>query len=305
MKKVFSIFVLILFSFSFGNIKQMKKTEKDLKSITIEPNSSNIYYYEDLKPLRVWIWTNKKYLRQGEKLKIYFKVNKEAYVYIYNTDATGYTYCIFPNYFEQNNYVEPYKTYYIPSTHRYSLKAKGIGGKETLTIVAIAKKYYHIYKNNLPFFSYSHRSPFPKLNTNIKYLKIKLKNHIKRNDIKLKKIEVEPNYNYYHEDYRIDPYYAEKTIILYVSRHRIKKPEYAIVSIDSYPHGAKVKINGKKYGYTPIEIKLKRGKHYKIELYKKHYEKYKTYYYIGYGKKEYDLFFELQPKGFSFKLNIN
>lgn len=107
--------------------------------------------------LDVEIWTDRSHYRIGSDVRVYFRVERDARVYIFNTDASGHCSQIFPNAFDRDNWVRGGRTYSIPDS-RYRLVATGPVGRESLTLVAYAEQtiYWREYHE---FQSPSH--PFP------------------------------------------------------------------------------------------------------------------------------------------------
>jgi len=94
--------------------------------------------------LEVSIWLdrdNGSLYYSGEEVKTYFKVNKDAYVAIYDITPNGEIQLIFPNGYDRNNALKAGVTYSLPTdnaTTRYRLQltSETGGGKEIFQIVA-------------------------------------------------------------------------------------------------------------------------------------------------------------------------
>jgi len=94
--------------------------------------------------LEVSIWLdrdNGSLYYSGEEVKTYFKVNKDAYVAIYDITPNGEIQLIFPNGYDRNNSLKAGVTYSLPTdnaTTRYRLQltSETGGGKEIFQIVA-------------------------------------------------------------------------------------------------------------------------------------------------------------------------
>jgi hypothetical protein len=56
-------------------------------------------------PLSVNVWTDKSTYMVGETLRVFFTVNQQAYVYLYDRQPDGIVRRIFPNPYSQNNFV--------------------------------------------------------------------------------------------------------------------------------------------------------------------------------------------------------
>ncbi|MDD3461740.1 MAG: DUF4384 domain-containing protein, partial [Mesotoga sp.] len=94
--------------------------------------------------LEVSIWLdrdNGSLYYSGEEVKTYFKVNKDAYIAIYDITPNGEIQLIFPNGYDRSNFVKAGVTYTLPTenaTTRYRLQltSETGGGKEIFQIVA-------------------------------------------------------------------------------------------------------------------------------------------------------------------------
>lgn len=101
------------------------------------------------------VWTDRKDYRVGEKVRISYRVNTDAYVIIFSTDAEGKTRQIFPNYYDKDNFVRGGRTYTLPNKG-YSLEAVPPRGTETITILASKERgrgfgNYQKYGKSNPF----------------------------------------------------------------------------------------------------------------------------------------------------------
>ena len=104
----------------------------------------------------VEIWTDRQTYDIGDLVRIYFRVTRPSYVYIFNTDTEGRTHQLFPNYYDRDNDVVPGRRYFIPDAS-YRLRVTGPAGTEHLRIVAV--RYRAIgYERRHPV---SPREPFP------------------------------------------------------------------------------------------------------------------------------------------------
>ncbi len=88
---------------------------------------------------RLRMWTDRTEYRDGESVRIYFRVTRDAYVYLFDRDTRGTSRQIFPNYYDQENYLRAGVTYSIPDNH-YSLVVEGPPGREELDAVAVLKR---------------------------------------------------------------------------------------------------------------------------------------------------------------------
>jgi hypothetical protein len=75
----------------------------------------------------------------GELITMSFRTNKDAYVVIYDTEANGRTTILFPNQYQQDNFVKANQTVTIPKG--YKLKIGNEIGKEYVQIVASSLQF--------------------------------------------------------------------------------------------------------------------------------------------------------------------
>lgn len=137
--------------------REQERVGKKAESIVIEPRVAP----EPVPPppprrgFNVDIWTDQQTYRVGDLVRIYFRVTRPCYVYIFNTDTEGLTHQLFPSYYDRDNYVVPGGRYFIPDA-RYRLRVTGPPGTEHLRIVAVryrALRYErrHRFSPNEPF----------------------------------------------------------------------------------------------------------------------------------------------------------
>lgn len=102
------------------------------------------------------IWTDRRTYEIGDLVRVYFRVTRPAYVYIFNTDTRGVTHQLFPNYYDQDSYCTPGRRYYIPDDS-YKLRVVGPPGTEELRIVAVRYRPTWFERR----YRFSPGSPFP------------------------------------------------------------------------------------------------------------------------------------------------
>jgi len=74
--------------------------------------------------------------RSGDRLWVYFRVDRECYVTIIDYATDGSVDVVFPNRWSGSNFARPGRTYRVPESRRYSLRIAGPGGVETLVACA-------------------------------------------------------------------------------------------------------------------------------------------------------------------------
>lgn len=110
--------------------------------------------------LQADIWTDDDTYYVGDSIRVRFRVSRDAYVYVFNTDTQGVTTQIFPNWYDQDNYVRGGVTYTLPSRN-YDLQVIGPPGRETVEIYAVTDRgQWHSH-----FDDYSRNAPFAALST--------------------------------------------------------------------------------------------------------------------------------------------
>jgi hypothetical protein len=119
------------------------------RSIVIEPDGGHH------GRLRADIWTDSDDYIIGDSIDVGFRVSDDAYVYIFNTDTLGRRTQIFPNYYDQDNFVRGGREYRVPS-HGYDLRVSGPAGRENLEIYAVGdnRRYveiFHDFDRGQPF----------------------------------------------------------------------------------------------------------------------------------------------------------
>jgi hypothetical protein len=72
----------------------------------------------------------------GDRLWVYFRVDRPCYVTILDYSPDGRVSTIYPSRWSGSTFVSPGRTYRIPESRRYSLRIAGAGGVETLVACA-------------------------------------------------------------------------------------------------------------------------------------------------------------------------
>jgi PKD repeat protein len=185
----------------------------------------------DTSGLTAQIWVDKGAYTVGEKIQIHYKVNQEAYVYIYDIDAGGKVSLIFPNYYSQNNRVSAGE-HVLPDKSSYSLTVVEPTGTEHLQIVASKQQL-----SLVPQFQIS--VPFPLLGSNPDAFKLQIQG-------KIQGIVPEAQWA---EDW---------TSFQVVSG---APPAYATLALTSSPSAAWITVDGNYVGYTPRTLHVQQGYH--------------------------------------------
>jgi hypothetical protein len=88
---------------------------------------------------RVDVWVDRgdwSTYRPGDRLSVYFRVDRPCLVTIIDYAPDGRVSVVFPNRWSGSNFARPGRTYRVPESRRYSLRIAGPGGVETLVACA-------------------------------------------------------------------------------------------------------------------------------------------------------------------------
>lgn len=222
--------------------------------------------------LKVDISTDRSRYHIGDPIRIYFSVNRDAYVFIFDTDAAGVTHQIFPNYYDRDNYVRAGRRYMIPD-RTYDLEVTGPQGDEKLTIVAVAQDFPFLRE----WHQYSRRNPYPASRDGAAAL-------IRR----IESFRTEPSARGIHPVRPVprENFWAEDWTTFYVmGSNRVPPREYKVarygrVEIDSTPDNARIYLDGQYYGRTPQIIDRIEVGYHSLRVEKNGYEPYQTNIYV-------------------------
>ncbi|MFH1502424.1 MAG: DUF4384 domain-containing protein [Candidatus Eisenbacteria bacterium] len=84
---------------------------------------------------RVDVWVDRgdwSVYRPGDRLDVFFRVDRSCYVTILDYAPDGSVSVLFPNRWSGSNFVRAGRTYRLPESRMYSLRIAGSGGEETL-----------------------------------------------------------------------------------------------------------------------------------------------------------------------------
>lgn len=94
-------------------------------------------FHRSAPRIRLWVdrgeWST---YRPGDRLWVYFRVDRPCYVTILDYAPDGRVDTIYPSRWSGSSFVSPGITYRIPESRRYSLRIAGSGGIETLVACA-------------------------------------------------------------------------------------------------------------------------------------------------------------------------
>jgi hypothetical protein len=222
--------------------------------------------------LKVDISTDRSRYHIGDSIRIYFSVNRDAYVFIFDTDAAGVTRQIFPNYYDRDNFVRAGRQYMIPD-RSYDLEVTGPQGNEKLTIVAVAQYFPFLDE----WHNYSRRNPYPASRDGAAALVRRIESfRAEPSARETRAVRPVPRENFWAEDW---------TTFYVMGPDRVPPREYKVarygrLQIDSQPSNARIYIDGEYYGRTPqIVDRLEVGYH-SLRIEKNGYEPYQTNVYV-------------------------
>lgn len=207
--------------------------EVDVRSIIINPN----------QPFSASLWTDKTNYNPGDKLRAYFRVSRDSYVYLFDIDTTGKVSLIYPNIYSTNNFRRANTSYVLPDNSRYNLTVGGPPGVEQLVLIATPKKIENVdwVRRSLEQGTFG-----PQLNVSIS-----AENFL----FQIRSVTVTPNFG---SDWASA--YTTFTVGVGAAPPPITPPvqppvvRYGTVNITSQPSGATVFIDGVQRGTTPLTV---------------------------------------------------
>ncbi len=102
------------------------------------------------------VYTDRKSYNIGETVRIHLRSNRDAYVYVFSTDTRGRTSQLFPNYWDQDNYIRAGSSRSIPRGN-YDFIAEPPTGRETISVVAVSSRTGIPSRHR----TFSRSNPFP------------------------------------------------------------------------------------------------------------------------------------------------
>lgn len=184
----------------------------------------------------------------GEIITLTFRTNRDAYVVIYDTEANGRTSILFPNQYQQDNFVKANQPVTIPQG--YKLKIGGEIGKEYVQIVASTQQFA-TYNQWTTTFSAS--NPFQQVTMNAE---TELK-------VMIQKIMIVPD--------QPTPEWNSFSTYFYVGQ---KPPSSGTVNFSSNPSGAQIMLDGNWVNKTTsFMTTLLEGQHW-VRYYLPNYQLY-------------------------------
>ncbi len=254
------------------------------------------------------VWTDRRTYYNGDNIRVYFRANRDAYVFIFDTDPSGVTRQLFPNWYDRDNFVQAHRTYSIPD-YNYDLRVTGPRGREYLRAVAVRSKPNFLD----PFYRFRSGEPFPRIERGPRAMIEELKKHGSKAEKHERKSETKVSPE------RIVPVppappppsrpynYAESATSFYVrdgdywwhdpnDRYDWEPPDYyddhwysgrkATLTIRSIPSNARIYIDGSYYGETTKSVQVRPGRH-TVRLVKRGFLEWEDRVFVRAGQREY------------------
>lgn len=239
-------------------------------------------------PLKVSVRTDKARYHVGDPIKILFGVNRDAYVYIFNTDAAGMTTQIFPNYYDPSNFLRSGKTYFIPD-RGYDIEILPPAGNATLSIVATERDWPFLEE----YRRYTRQDPYPAHREGATALVRRIEHfRVEPSAMSMSVLRPAPRENLWAN---------ESTTYYVMDRYRVPPTQYEVpthgwLEVDTYPSNARIYIDADYYGRSPQVVdRLEIGYH-RVRLEKEGYQPYECNVYIkGNESKHLDIFLKQTP----------
>ena len=108
-------------------IKNLKYGNEKLRAVLMKPSA----------PLTVYVWTDKRKYAEGERVKIYFKGNRDFYGKIVKVGAKGRVLQLLPNNYRQISFFKRGAVYTVPDEgDRFDLEVHSPFGEERIIVYA-------------------------------------------------------------------------------------------------------------------------------------------------------------------------
>ncbi len=187
--------------------------------------------------LQVEIWLDKATYVVGETIQINYRVNQQAYIYVWDIDSQGNVTQLFPNQFSSDNRVAA-GTHVLPASGaNYRLRVTQPTGTEYLQILATRDAS----PQSLSLLSgFSATVPFPQLAEDPQEFKAQL-------EVQVQGVEPEP----------ADRAFGFTSFQVVSSR----QTGYGRLEVNASPSPAEVIVDGQLMGYTPLSASLTAGQH--------------------------------------------
>ncbi len=187
--------------------------------------------------LQVEIWLDNASYLIGETIQINYRINHEAYIYVWSIDARGNVTQLFPNQFSSDNRVAA-GTHVLPAPGAgYQLRVTPPTGTDYLQIMATREADPQAFGL---LGSFSAVIPFPQLAEDPQEFKAQL-------EAQLQGVEPEP----------ADRAFASTRFQVVTT----PQAQFGRLEINTSPSSAEVLIDGVLMGYSPLSLSLAAGQH--------------------------------------------
>ncbi|MBX7245097.1 MAG: DUF4384 domain-containing protein [Candidatus Sumerlaeaceae bacterium] len=238
--------------------------------------------------LQVSVHTDRTRYHIGDPIRITFGVNHDSYVFIFNTDGTGVTHQVFPNYYDRSNFLRSGKTYYVPDKS-YEMEVTGPQGNNTISIVAVQQDF--------PFLAdwrrYTVEDPYPASREGATALVRRIESfRTEPSALEMQALRPAPRKQLWAND-SIDFYVMG---IYQYPQKEYKVARYGSLDVDTYPSNARIYIDSDYFGRSPQTIDRLTIGYHRLRLTKEGYVPYECNIYIkGNETKQLDLTLKETP----------
>lgn len=247
------VMMLIIFILSCSQVKA-----QPLVTVPDDDSRSSGLIRRGSEPLFIDVWTDRdegQGYYPGERVKIFFRANRDCYAAIYDIDTRGYIHLLYPRDYNDRHFIRGGVTYRIPDYNDdYSLYVDGPEGIEYIQAVASYDRFrvpripsYYLYDDDYDDDYYEDWRVEGDIDVYLSHLPhriIPIEDNPEGCAVALYSFPVYPDYprswphrTSYFPPYYYPPYYGD----------------WGFIFID-YPIGAEVFIDGIFYGWAPLYI---------------------------------------------------
>ncbi|MGH8004191.1 MAG: DUF4384 domain-containing protein [Limisphaerales bacterium] len=246
-KEKFMKKLLLIFLIGLGMTANGRADDKNYPPIRDENYAPNgIVPGPRGEPLEIELWANRDNedtYYEGENITLYFRANRDAYVALYNIDARGQVFLLYPQYPEAPHFVRGGVTYELPDRRNdYDLWITGPPGVEFVQAVASLRPFD--LPDNWPSYYRGSRAPSRNFSSPVQVDDENIEEFIY--DLNSRLIPIK----------RYPDECAEDLFTFYVASrpHTVYRPvvrDYGYWDFD-YPYGSEIWIDGVYCGVAPI-----------------------------------------------------
>lgn len=235
-------------------------------------------------PLRVELEAKRTEYRDGEPMQLAVRVAEDAYIFLYSTDSDGITRQLFPNAYDQNNFVRGGETRILPRGS-YEFVATGRGW-DTIYCYAVGVRGSgsDLWKPPATFYTFPKNKPFPEVSGGGRAAKDVLSKDLRARWMQVQsapQTQGRPQLPGNATTNPFNPLWGEAYVQIYVSptwlppigyRPIYRPPnadarDWGKLTVRSSPNRADVYVNNALYGQTPLTMDLEKGNHEVIIYY--------------------------------------